>query len=114
MDYKFQEGSATSWRRAYSVNIQNPTGGSPSILFHEEDVFSMGGELITRPVISPGLLGVFDASAEIPLVNPETGDLTGQTATHQDLYVLLHSLYMQLARERDAREAAAGEVSNGV
>jgi hypothetical protein len=51
------------------------------------------------------LVGAFDPVAGLfPLVNPETGEPLGQTMTHAQLYVALHSLYMHLAQERDAAQ----------
>lgn len=35
------------------------------------------------------------------MLNPETGEPTGATVTHGELYAILYSLYMQTALERD-------------
>jgi hypothetical protein len=35
------------------------------------------------------------------MLNPETGEATGATVTHAELYAILFSLYMQTAVERD-------------
>lgn len=101
MDYRQQEGAASSWRRARRVTINNDRAAVPSIAFHEEDIVQFGGNEFRTPLAS-FVEGDFDPAAEIPLVNPVTGALTGGVATHSDLYVILHSLYIQLAAERDA------------
>ena len=44
------------------------------------------------------------AETEFTLVHPLTGDVMG-TAQYQQLYLMLHSLYLHVAAERDAAEA---------
>lgn len=106
MDYKQTEGSATSWRRARQVVIHNPLNGVPSIAFQEEDAVQMGSVTMSMPGPPTAVTGQFDAAAQIPLINPQTGESLGQVATQGDLYVILYSLYLQLAAARDAAAAA--------
>lgn len=107
MNYRQTEGTATTWRRSSQVQILNPWGGIPSIRFSEEDVANVNGQDIKMPLMF-SVNAEFHSAAEIPLINPETGESLGKSATHEDLYVLLHSLYIQLAARRD--EAALAGV----
>jgi hypothetical protein len=104
MDYRQTTGSAQSWRRARQVQILNQRGVTPSISFSEEDVVSFSGMEVLTPVLSV-VRGTFDPNGAIPLVNPDTGELTGASATQAELYVIVYSLYLQLARQRDAAAA---------
>lgn len=101
MDYRQTSSDGTSWRRAAQVIVNNPLGRQASLSFQEQDVMSMGPNLFQVPTMT-AVVGLFEPDAVIPLLNPATGEPLGTTATHQDLYVLLHSLYMQLALLRDA------------
>lgn len=107
MDYKQTEGSATKWRRASQIHIDNSRNAIPRIFFHEEDVLVLGTDEYHTPVGSP-VVGVFDPAGEIPLYNPLDGTPLGVSSTQQEFMVILYSLYMQLALQRDADEAAAG------
>jgi hypothetical protein len=110
MDYKQSNETGTSWQRCTSLVVLNPLAGDttllpgqpsiPTIFFSEEKIINLGGEIVKRP--TGGCQKVFNSTDVIPLLNPETNEPLGPTATHQDLYVLLYSLYMQTALERDA------------
>jgi hypothetical protein len=110
MDYKQSDEVGTSWQRCNNLGVINPLAGDttllpgqptiPTIFFSEEKVINLGGETIRKP--AGGCQKEFNATDVIPLLNPSTNEPLGTTATHQDLYVLLYSLYMQTALERDA------------
>ncbi len=68
----------------------------------EEDVISIGDSTIKTSVGT--ISKVFSPLEEITILNPTTGDPTGTTTTHEELYTILYSLYMQTALERDAQE----------
>ena len=90
-----------AWKRCHQVVIENPRTGQQVVRFEEERVLAMdGGAEIKTPV--GGLLVVFDPAKEIPLRDPMTGELTGQTTTYGAAYALLYSAYMAAAVERDA------------
>jgi hypothetical protein len=106
MDYRQTSGSATSWRRARAVMISNPRNATPSISFGEEDVVSVNGAETRSDVMGAAARGSLDPTAVIPLVNPDTGELTGETVTQAHLYQVMHSLYLQLAKQRDVASAS--------
>ena len=118
MNYQESSLTGTSWVRCKSVTITNPLPGSPEWLqanmmnpltpvvapqrayFTEEKIISIDGA--NSSVAAAGCMKPFDPAAAIPMRDPETGDLTGTSVTQGELYVILYSLYMQTALERDA------------
>jgi hypothetical protein len=101
MNYRESAVTGSKWTRSQSVTVSNPLSGVPEIAFSEEEVSLLSdGRAINNPV---GVLRkVFDTPATtFPLLNPVDNTVIG-TASHQEVYILLHSLYMALAAERDA------------
>lgn len=99
-DYKQSDVAGTKWQRCFRIDAQNPRGGVPCIIFFEEEVFTLGnGEEVRRPV---GHMQVAyqDPAKTFDVLNPMTGDVVG-TATHGQVYALMHSLYLACAAERD-------------
>ena len=68
--------------------------------FAEEKVISIDGANTFSD--TGGCMKPFDPEASIPLRDTETGELTGESMPQSDLYVILYSLYIQAALERDA------------
>lgn len=93
-------GTGSTWTRCTSISIANPASGVPSIMFAEATVAEIGAVKVEQ--ITGNIIGTFAPTADIPLRDPETGDLTGSTVTQAYLYQILYSLYMQKALERDA------------
>lgn len=112
MNYKETALSGTSWMRCRTVTITNPLPGhgpkhfvtgvaeGPCAVFREEKVISIGGEQTT--VEAGSCKCAFSPGASIALLDPSTGDPTGATVTHAELYAVLYSLYIQTATARDA------------
>jgi len=111
-NYKETNLSGVSWLRCRAVTINNPLPGmgefdhltqqhlGPVSYFQEEKVISIDG---VQSVMDVGACRkVFNPTDTIPLLDPETGLPTGTTVTQGELYVILYSLYMQTATERDA------------
>ena len=101
MNYKQTDLAGTSWVRCRTVTINNPLSDAvPIAYFQEEKVVSVGG--VNLKVDVGSCAKAFDPAATIALLDPATGEPTGETATHAELYSILFSLYMQTALERDA------------
>lgn len=100
MNYKQTDLEGTSWVRCRAVNITNPLEeGAPVAVFQEEKIVSVGDVNIKVDI---GFCAKpFESAALIPLLNPVTGEPTGESTTHAELYKVLFSLYMQTAIERD-------------
>lgn len=99
-DYKEQQATGRTWVRCKVVTIENPLNGTAQVTFQETQCASING--ITSEQFA-GLLGLeFKPDSSVALRDPQTGELTGQTSTHAQVYQLLYSIYMQAALERDA------------
>ena len=92
--------SGTSWKRCADITIRNPLNSIPSAIFIEEKVINIDTDTFKQ---NDGTCFVeFDpTSGTFPVLDPSTGQPTGDIATHQELYRLLYSLYMQTALTRD-------------
>lgn len=101
-NYKQSDISGQSWQRAVRVVVENPSEGTPAITFIEERIINLPGQKITQSagnVSEP--FTPENAMEQFNLLNPETGVVIG-AAAYQDVYVMLHSLYLHIAAKRDA------------
>jgi len=104
-EYKESTVSGTSYQRGRSMYFENPRNKTPSILVREETVNILQDKIITEPA-GEILKSVDDLSVVFNLRNPLTNEIIeGQTATYQDIYVMLYSLYWHLAEERDIKSS---------
>lgn len=101
-DYKEQAVAGKQWTRCHTVVIDNTYNAVPSISFQEEQVTSAGGEIFKKSTGSINL--TFDPSRVINLIDPATGNPSGQTMTFGEMYTGLWSLYMAEALARDAAQ----------
>lgn len=102
-NYREQAITGSKWLRSNKVTINNPFQGIPQITFSEEEITLLSDG---RAVNSPA--GLLEKTFETPegsfnLVNPVDGSVIG-TSSYQDVYVILHSLYISLAQARDSQE----------
>ena len=99
-EYNETDVTGSAYQRCYQVVIDNPLSGVPTIRFDEERVVVATGAPSRTPL---GPLAVaFDPAATIPLIDPQTGEPTGESITHRELYVALYSGYIEQAAARDA------------
>lgn len=104
-NYRETAATGTAWIRANQVVINNPYEAAPSISFGCEQIVLLGDKVITVP--DPRyLVAGYRPVNEIPLLDPATGEPTGEIATHSQLYGILYSLFIKTALEQDAKEAA--------
>lgn len=114
-NYQQTEGQSTKWRRCDRVEITNPLGGNPVIVFHEQDVVRIGNStpFTSRVTGIPQPFAAFDMSGVINLYNPETLQPTGETISHVQLYTILFSAYLESALQRDAFQPVTDTTPNG-
>ena len=102
-NYKETSVSGTSYVRAREVTITNLLDGYKGIMYSEEEVSVLGSKIMRENV---GAIHqeftAENASTEFTLLNPITNESIGATATFQDVYVMLFSLYYHMAALRDA------------
>jgi len=101
MDYKESTVAGTKWQRCSRIDIDNRINVTPTVAFYEEVAINTGEEVITKDV---GQLYLqFDqiaANKSYDIINPETGVVV-DSMTGQQIYAVLHSLYMATAKSRD-------------
>lgn len=99
--YNGNAAHGVPYQRARYVQIENILGETPRLWFLEEQVVKIdGSDPFKKDVAS--IQVNFDPEEVIVLVNPATGEATGGFATHRDIMVLLHSLYISAAMKRDS------------
>jgi hypothetical protein len=95
MTYKLDQTPVVgeAYIRCPQVVIDNRLGHAPTVTFHRERIIGLdGGATITQPM-SPRDVS-YDAAAVVPVLNPMTGEPTGQTVTQGDLYALIYSVFV--------------------
>lgn len=99
VNYKQTNATGSMWTRCKQIHINNPLGQMPSVQFAEEEAVSIGTKTMTQPgrVIN----GAFNPETVFDLINPDTGDVIGQ-ASHMQVYVIMHSLWLSMAKAQDA------------
>ena len=95
-----------SWVRSNKVICTNLYGENPSIYYAEEELFNFTDGKVVNSIYSPMLPAgeIFtteNANTEFQLISPITDELLNKTATYEDVYILLHSLYFHLVSKRD-------------
>ena len=116
-NYKETTVSGTSWIGCKEIFITNSYGRTPGIIFGEEKVVMIDGSASIIP-LNQDVKVTFEADKAFPLLNSSTGEATGTTYTHKQLYEILYSLYIASAEARDAevaeRLASPPVVSQGI
>lgn len=101
-NYKESNISGVTWQRCHRIDIRNPYEETKFAVFLEEEVTELESGKIVKSPVGQILAEFTDPTVSVDLINPETGDLLGSSVTYQDIYVILHSLYIKLATERDS------------
>ena len=100
MDYQEQNVTGKKWRRCHQILIHNAMNETPHIVFSEEDVVELENDNLVK---SLGVLfSSYDPIKTINIVDPTTFEPTEQTMTYAEVYHILMSAYLSVARERDA------------
>lgn len=96
----YKEDVSKAWQRTGSVTIKNEYKKVASIAFEEEFITVANNTIIGTVPVGSIVAPFKDPAVPFDLLHPETGAVIG-SATYQDTYVLLHSLYIFLANKRD-------------
>jgi hypothetical protein len=100
--------TGNKWTRSLGGTFSNPYQGVPGIAFAEESVITLSDGTVVKQVLGSPVqqyltTTISDPEQTFPLLDPISGCTAG-TAKYQDVFNLLHSLYMYLATERDIRD----------
>lgn len=94
--------SGARWTRCRDIHIRNPYLGTPHIIFGEEDIISIENTC-THIARNQEIHADFEQEGSVSLINPTTGELTGNSMSHSEIYAILYSLYIQKAMFRDSQ-----------
>lgn len=101
MNYRESDVIGVTWQRCHRIDIRNPYEEPKFAVFLEEEITDLGNGKIVKSPAGQILADFTDPTTVVNLINPLTGTPLNETVTYQDIYVILHSLYLQLATERD-------------
>ena len=86
-----QDVNATSYKKA-AVIMFNSTGVIPEMVAYEDTVIPLGDTVLTQRT---GQYTVtYHPDISIPLINPLTGELTGDTLPIDNLMAIMYSIYV--------------------
>lgn len=112
-DFRQSDVAGSQWRRSNHGEFNNPYGGQSWVRFDWEDrVVLANGQSIGTP--APSTVRYFNnPDTALAILNPETGEPTGQVITHGSLYAILWSLAREsaLLKEEEDRQAAEAAAS---
>lgn len=101
-DYQESQIAGKKWRRCAAIEISNPPArGTPLVTFRESDVVLIDGKYNTLGTDS--IVASYDPTAVIDLVDPESLQPLGKTVSEQEIYLILFSKYIAVAKARDER-----------
>jgi len=109
-NYQQTDVIGTSWVRCEGITIRNPYQQAAEIFFIEERLTTAGSNVIHEQAGSCS--SVYAPDGIIELRDPATGIPTGESITHDELYVIMYSAYMQSALKRDADAALLAAAQN--
>lgn len=98
-------GEISSYLRAVGMSIENPLNGVPTFQIQESKVTQYPDGTTKEDILGKLSADMSDPTQEIDLVNPETGE-TVKTMTYAEVYAVLFSVYLSLAKKRDAAQSA--------
>ena len=104
-NYKSTEVVGEAYTRCYNITLNNYKNQVPTMTFNEEVWYNIPGFEMGK--VSGSFETRYDPVADIPLINPETGEDLGESVSQTQLQIILHSLYISEAKKRDERLAAA-------
>ena len=85
-----QDVNATSYKKAAAI-VFNNNGAVPEMQVYEDTVIPLGDKVITQRT---GQYTVpYHPDISIPLLNPLTGELTGDTMPIDNLMAIMYSVY---------------------
>ena len=101
-NYEEAQVAGVKWKRCHRIEIRNPVPPATPVVDFVEQEIMFTDAFTSIPLNESSLSIAFNPAAIIDVYNPVTLEKTGQTFTHADLYGMLFSAYMTVAKARDA------------
>lgn len=101
--YRATKSAGSTFHRQNHVVIDTRDGVAPAVCFHEEEVIVAGGRQVVVTQGPKAFRVDFQPEKVINIVD-KAGKPLGRSCTHDDFLLILNSLYLQEATERDVRD----------
>jgi hypothetical protein len=101
-NYKEQSEAGQSWQRAHHVAINNRFGELPVVTFAEETAAILSGAGFFAKPAGAITKQIANFGESFPLINPLTGEPTGQSMSYFEMQQAIYSAYIYEAAKRDA------------
>ncbi len=103
MEYLYTSEPGAAWKAFSKALFNNSITSSKSITFIEQAIRNTenGQHKIDLPGNIFLSLSTDNDTEVIDLIDPSTGGIVG-TSTYRDIFILLNSLYLKLAKQRDS------------
>lgn len=100
-DYKQTTITGDKWTRCYQIVFDNPRSPrTPYVTIKEQEVIALAdGSYL--PANAGNLRFDYNPANTVNYYDPVTLETTGQTFTEEQLYLMLFSLYIDKAKQRD-------------
>lgn len=102
-NYKETDISGSQYQRAKLIQISNEKDKVPFITFVEEKLTILPDKVFHEDVGQ--INDQFVPGKVINLIDPETDEPLDSAVAYEEIYVILYSLYKQLANARDSAVA---------
>jgi hypothetical protein len=101
MNYYQQKDNlvGSSYTRAKEIHIINSCDSPPVLEWAEEEVISIGDKVVKNNLGT--LVTRFNPLDQIPKIDTDTNQPTGEYLSPEDIYKALYSAYIYYAKERD-------------
>ena len=105
MSYKLHHKplAGESYVRCHQIVIDNRLDRVPVIQYHQERVIADNAGTISKLPMGP-TPQEFDPSAEVPIIDPETGEPTGEVLTQGQLMAYVYSAYIAAVTPKPTEE----------
>lgn len=107
-DYQETTLTGQAWQRCRQIVIDNRRGAPPNVRFDEERILLLDDGSEAASLLGNLTLD-YDPERLIPLRDPVSGELTGETLSYGAVYQVLYSAYLDAALARDAAALATTE-----
>ena len=91
-----------SYVRCSQVVIDNPLSGPPRVTYAQETIVGTGTGQVLHIPMQP-VAQAFDPAALIAVLDPGTGEPTGETITQGRIYALIYSAYLAAVTAAEAQ-----------
>lgn len=104
MSYRFQRQpiAGESYVRCSQIIVDNPLAGPPRVTYAQETIVGTDAGQVLHIPMQP-VAQAFDPAVLIAVLDPGTGEPTGETITQDRIYALIYSAYLAAVTAAEAQ-----------